>query len=138
MVIKCTVSYDGTNYYGWQEQPGLCTVQKTIQDVLSKMHSGKDISISASGRTDAKVHALGQVFHFETNLNLEPDKWKYRLNCMLPKDIRIQEVTFEKDDFHARFSCKSKRYDYYICTNELNPFVRNYMAVEKRPLDIHK
>ena len=67
MVIKCIVSYDGTNYYGWQEQPGLNTVQKTIQDVLSKIHSGKDISISASGRTDAQVHALGQVLILKVN-----------------------------------------------------------------------
>ena len=138
MVIKCTVSYDGTNYYGWQEQPGLSTVQKVIQDVLSKIHGGKDISISASGRTDAQVHALGQVFHFESNIQMKEEQWKYKLNCMLPKDIRIKEVTFVSDDFHARFSCKSKRYDYYISTDELNPFVRNYMAIEKRKLDIQK
>ena len=136
MVIKCIVSYDGTNYYGWQEQPGLSTVQKTIQDVLSKIHSGKDISIAASGRTDAHVHALGQVFHFESELQMNKEQWKYKMNCMLPKDIRIIEVSFENDDFHARFSCKSKRYDYYISTDELNPFVRNYMAIEKRKLDI--
>lgn len=138
MVIKCVVSYDGTDFYGWQEQPGLRTVQKTIQDVLEKIHSGRAISIAASGRTDAHVHALGQVFHFESDLTMEPEKWKYRLNCMLPKDIRILEVSFEKDDFHARFSCVSKRYDYYISTDDFNPFVRNYMMVEKRPLDIEK
>ena len=136
MVIKCVVSYDGTNYKGWQVQPGLITVQKVIQDVLSKMHSGNHVEIAASGRTDAQVHALGQVFHFETNIQMSCDQWKYKLNCMLPKDVRIQEVTIEKDDFHARFSCVSKRYDYYISLNENNPFVRNYMSVEKRPLDI--
>ncbi|MGN1343614.1 MAG: tRNA pseudouridine(38-40) synthase TruA, partial [Traorella sp.] len=101
-------------------------------------HSGRFISIAASGRTDAHVHALGQVFHFESDLIMEPEKWKYRLNCMLPKDIRIQDVSFEKEDFHARFSCISKRYDYYISTSDLNPFVRNYMLIEKRPLDIEK
>lgn len=136
MVIKCVVSYDGTNYKGWQVQPGLVTVQKVIQDVLAKMHSGNHVEIAASGRTDAQVHALGQVFHFETTIQLPPDQWKYKLNCMLPKDVRIQDVSIEKDDFHARFSCVSKRYDYYISLNENNPFVRNYMSVEKRPLDI--
>ena len=136
MVIKCVVSYDGTNYKGWQVQPGLITVQKVIQDVLAKMHSGYHVEIAASGRTDAQVHALGQVFHFETNIQLPCDQWKYKLNCMLPKDVRIQDVSIEKDDFHARFSCVSKRYDYYISLNENNPFVRNYMSIEKRPLDI--
>ena len=136
MVIKCVVSYDGTNYKGWQVQPGLITVQKVIQDVLAKMHSGNHVEIVASGRTDAQVHALGQVFHFETNIQLPCDQWKYKLNCMLPKDVRIQDVSIEKDDFHARFSCVSKRYDYYISLNENNPFVRNYMSIEKRPLDI--
>lgn len=136
MVIKCVVSYDGTNYKGWQVQPGLITVQKVIQDVLAKMHSGNHVEIAASGRTDAQVHALGQVFHFETNIQLPCDQWKYKLNCMLPKDVRIQDVSIEKDDFHARFSCVSKRYDYYISLNENNPFVRNYMSIEKRPLDI--
>lgn len=136
MVIKCVVSYDGTNYKGWQVQPGLITVQKVIQDVLERMHSGKHVEIAASGRTDAQVHALGQVFHFESNIPLPPDQWKYKLNCMLPKDVRIQDVSIEKDDFHARFSCVSKRYDYYISLNENNPFVRNYMSIEKRPLDI--
>lgn len=138
MVVKCVVSYDGTNYKGWQVQPGLNTVQKVIQDVLEKMHSGKHVEIAASGRTDAQVHALGQVFHFETNIQMENDQWRYKMNCMLPKDVRILEVTKEKDDFHARFSCKSKRYDYYISLDEYNPFVRNYMSVEKRPLDIQK
>lgn len=136
MVIKCVVSYDGTNYKGWQVQPGLVTVQKVIQDVLAKMHSGNHVEIAASGRTDAQVHALGQVFHFETNIQIPCDQWKYKLNCMLPKDVRIQDVSIEKDDFHARFSCVSKRYDYYISLNENNPFVRNYMSIEKRPLDI--
>ena len=136
MVIKCVVSYDGTNYKGWQVQPGLITVQKVIQDVLAKMHSGNHVEIAASGRTDAQVHALGQVFHFETNIQLPCDQWKYKLNCMLPKDVRIQDVSIEKDNFHARFSCVSKRYDYYISLNENNPFVRNYMSIEKRPLDI--
>lgn len=136
MVIKCVVSYDGTNYKGWQVQPGLLTVQKVIQDALSKMHGRRHVEIAASGRTDAQVHALGQVFHFETDIVMDPEQWKYKLNCMLPKDVRIQGVTVEKDDFHARFSCVSKRYDYYISLNELNPFVRNYMCVEKRDLDI--
>ena len=135
MVIKCIVSYDGTNYKGWQIQPGLKTVQQEIEDALALIHGGGRIEIIASGRTDAQVHAIGQVFHFETMKEMEMDKWKYKLNRLLPKDIRIREVVLEKDDFHARFSCVSKRYDYYISLDDENPFVRNYMCVEKRNLD---
>ena len=135
MVIKCVVSYDGTNYKGWQIQPGLKTVQQEIENALALIHGGGRIEIVASGRTDAQVHALGQVFHFETTKTMEMDKWKYKLNRLLPKDIRIREVSLEKDDFHDRFSCVSKRYDYYISLDDENPFVRNYMCVEKRRLD---
>ena len=133
-----TFSYDGSKYNGYQKQPKKNTVQGELEKALKQLNGGKDVSLVASGRTDAQVHALGQVFHFESNIQMKEEQWKYKLNCLLPKDIRIKEVTFENDDFHARFSCKSKRYDYYISTDELNPFVRNYMAIEKRNLDISK
>lgn len=136
MVIKCVVSYDGTNYKGWQIQPNLKTIQKEIEDVLAKLHSCERIEITGSGRTDSHVHALGQVFHFESNLEMSEKDWCFRLNRLLPKDIRIKDVSFESDDFHARFSCVSKRYDYYISIEHDNPFVRNYMCIEKRKLDI--
>lgn len=136
MVIKCVVSYDGTQYKGWQIQPGMNTIQKQIEEALAKMHGNQRVEINGSGRTDAQVHALGQVFHFETDKKMEMSQWKYTLNRLLPKDIRIKEVTLEKDDFHARFSCVSKRYDYYISLNDENPFVRNYMCIEKRELDL--
>ncbi len=138
MVVKCVVSYDGTNYKGWQVQPNANTIQKQIEETLYQIHHCTRVEAVASGRTDTHVHALGQVFHFITDLNLSEKDWKFKLNRLLPKDIRIREVTFETDDFHARFSCTSKRYDYLICTNGDDPFVRNYMYVEKRKLDLER
>ncbi len=135
MVLKCIVSYDGTNYKGWQVQPQLKTVQKEIEDVLSKIHGHNRVEITASGRTDAFVHAKGQVFHFETDKNMDTNFWKYTMNRMLPKDIRIRSVEKVRDDFHARFDCVSKRYDYLISQDGDDPFVRNYMCIETRPLD---
>lgn len=136
MVIKCIVSYDGSNYKGWQIQPGLMTVQQAIEDVLAQIHGCKRVEVIASGRTDSQVHALGQVFHFDTEKEMEMSQWKFTMNRMLPKDIRIKEVSLESDDFHARFSCVSKRYDYLISQDETNPFIRNYMLLEKRKLDL--
>lgn len=136
MVLKCVVSYDGTNYKGWQTQPDADSIQQKIEEALYQIHSQTPVCIVGSGRTDAKVHALGQVFHFETEKVMSMDQWKYTLNRLLPKDIRIRQVSQEKEDFHARFSCVSKRYDYMIALSDENPFVRNYMCVETRPLDV--
>lgn len=136
MVVKCTVSYDGTNYKGWQVQPGLKTVQKEIEDVLYRLHRCQHVEIVGSGRTDSHVHALGQVFHFVSDVKMSEEDWMFKLNRLLPRDIRVKKVEFAANDFHARFSCVSKRYDYYISTDGLNPFVSNYMYVEKRKLDI--
>lgn len=137
MVLKCTVSYDGTNYKGWQIQPDCKTVQGEIENVLQKIH-GKRIEVAGSGRTDTHVHALGQVFHFETDKEMRTDQWKHKLNCMLPKDIRIQAVERMNDDFHARFSCISKRYDYLVSWNMDDPFIRHTKAVVKKKLDVEK
>lgn len=137
MAIKCTVSYDGTQYKGWQVQPGLKTIQGEIEQVLSQIHN-HPVSIVGSGRTDTHVHALAQVFSFQTELTLEAEQFKSKLNRMLPKDIRILKAEKVSDDFHARFDCIWKRYDYYVSTDVLNPFTQNYMAQCSYPLDIEK
>ncbi len=135
MRYKVTVSYDGSAYYGWQKQPNVCTVQETIECVLEQMHK-HPVEITASGRTDAYVHALGQVFHFDSDKEIDGEHWKMALNSQLPAQIRIQEVLSVSDDFHARFDALYKRYDYFVTQQVDSPFIQKYMAKERKPLDV--
>ncbi|MGG1572154.1 tRNA pseudouridine(38-40) synthase TruA [Fictibacillus sp. NRS-1165] len=124
---KATVSYDGTLFAGYQVQPEGRTVQSEIERSLAKMHKGGELRISASGRTDAGVHAIGQVFHFDSSLAIAPDRWEKALNALLPGDIRITEVEAAAPDFHARFSAKKKEYHYRLLTcPQPDVFRRNY------------
>ena len=125
MILKVTVAYDGYNYSGWQRQENALGIQEVIENCLSKIHKTK-IEIVSSGRTDANVHAKGQVFHFEPVIQMPCRNVQNALNTLLPDDIRILKVEEEKDSFHARFSAISKRYD-YICTYDIdNPFIYRY------------
>lgn len=137
MIYKCVVAYDGSAYNGWQVQPNCPSIQEQIEKALSKIHEER-IMIVGSGRTDAAVHALGQVFHFESTMCLEENQWIQALNRLLPRDIRLLSVQVAKDDFHARFSAISKRYDYYITNDVSNPFLQKYMARDNRILNIEK
>lgn len=135
MIFKCTVAYDGSNYAGWQKQENALGIQSVIEKCLSKIYKS-EIEIVASGRTDAKVHALGQVFHFEADSRMGADRIQTALNTLLPKDIRILDVVEEQENFHARFSAISKRYD-YICSYEVNnPFVYKYKTILRKRADI--
>lgn len=127
---KAKICYDGTNFSGYQVQPGKRTVQHEIEKVLEKMHKGTHIRITASGRTDSKVHATGQVIHFDSHLVIPPDRMKKALNVQLPKDIRVLDVEEVEPNFHARFDVTGKRYRYIWDTCSVqNPFRRHY-AVE--------
>lgn len=119
--VLCTVMYHGAHYQGWQVQVNTKTVQGTIQKALSQMHRA-DIKIHGSGRTDAGVHAFGQMFHFDTTFKLSEDQWIKALNSSLPNDIQILNVEFVDKSFHARKSASGKRYDYLILREESNPF----------------
>ena len=125
--VKATVAYDGTNFAGYQLQPGLRTVQSEIDKALIKIHKDKKAHTVASGRTDAGVHANGQVLHFDTPLSLPPDRWQMALNVLLPTDIRIVGVMYVDEDFHARYSATGKTYVYKWSYAEVHsPFERNY------------
>lgn len=132
---KATVSYDGSKYAGWQRQTNALGIQEIIEGVLLRLHKSK-VEIVASGRTDAQVHAYGQVFHFDSDKEIAEDHWKLALNSMLPKDIRIQKVERVHDDFHARFHAERKRYDYLVSRDVDNPFLQNYMAMDNCKLDV--
>ena len=122
MRVKAIVKYRGTNYHGWQKQVGDRSMQSEIEATLSKVLD-EPISIYASGRTDAGVHALGQVFHFDTSKeNQDLDRLRYSINLMLDQDIQI--LSFEKvvDDFHSRYQVKVKNYEYRIILASKDPF----------------
>lgn len=134
--IKCTVSYDGTKFSGSQIQPNKRTVQQEIEKVLTRIHKGKEKKIVLSGRTDAGVHARGQVFHVETELTIPEDNWKKAFNALLPDDIYVHQVQYVESSFHARFDAKEKEYRYFVLNrNERDIFQRNYTYFEPVTLD---
>ena len=111
MKIKATISYDGTSFCGWQKQPGKRSVQKEIENALMVLFDQK-IEVNASGRTDAGVHALGQVISFDAPDSVNPTNLYRNLNAHLPEDIRVLKTERADDDFDARFSAKTKTYVY--------------------------
>lgn len=124
--MKATIAYDGTNFAGYQSQPNMRTVQSEIDKALVKLHKDSSVYSVASGRTDAGVHALGQVIHFDTPLDLA-DRWKMALNVLLPKDVRVVEVEEVAVDFHARYGATGKTYVYRWSYSEVHsPFERNF------------
>ena len=136
MRIKITLAYDGTRYYGYQHQPGKITVQDTFEEALAIITKEKTKTF-ASGRTDGHVHALGQVLHFDTNIEMKEKNWMRALNSLLPEDIKVKEVEHVSDDFHARFSVVKKEYRYYIKLGEYDVFKNNYSAYYEK-LDVDK
>ncbi len=137
MKIKAIVSYDGYGYAGWQKQENALGIQSIIEEVLSKI-TQESVDVVASGRTDAGVHALGQVFHFETNKDMSAKQFMYAMNALLPLDIRIQDAKVVEDSFHARFDVVSKRYDYFCSYDNKNPFNYKYRNVLQKRLDVEK
>lgn len=135
--IKCVLSYDGTNFSGFQIQPKNRTVQGEIENVLKKIHKGQHIRIQASGRTDKGVHAKGQTFQFNTSLNILEANWKKALNKYLPKDIYVKEVSKVPSKFHVRYDAVEKEYRYYIWNaRERDVFKHNYSYFYPFPLDV--
>ena len=111
--FKATIEYDGTAYAGWQRQPNQPTIQQTVEAALRNI-TQTDISVIAAGRTDAGVHALGQVISFKTDKPLSPNEWLRALNATLPDDISTRSVERAVDDFHARYAAVRKLYEYRI------------------------
>ena len=111
--IKLTIEYDGKSFNGWQKQPDKLNIQGEIERAISEI-TGEEIELNASGRTDAGVHALGQVANFKTNSNIPIDKFAIAINSKLKKSIVIKEAEEMPIDFHARYNCKGKKYMYVI------------------------
>lgn len=125
--MKAILAYDGSNFQGYQSQPVGRTVQKVVDRALVKMHKGDTrIHSVASGRTDAGVHALGQVIHFDTPFSIPNDRWVVALNTLLPTDVRVLHVEEVSPDFHARFDATGKTYLYkWSLARVHSPFERN-------------
>ncbi len=133
--LKCIVAYDGTDYSGFQVQPDQITVQGEIEAALHRL-TGEVIQIAGSGRTDAGVHARGQVFHFDTLSHIPLDKWRFVLNNQLPDSITIQSVEEVDHSFHARFDVREKEYRYCIDNGEIpDVFRHRYADHIRHPLD---
>ncbi|MDE6953898.1 MAG: tRNA pseudouridine(38-40) synthase TruA [Erysipelotrichales bacterium] len=137
MRVKCIVSYDGSQFHGFQIQNHQRTVQGEIQKALKKINE-EDVIIHASGRTDAKVHGVHQVFHFDTKKELPEEQWKRAINHFMPNDIYIIEAKYVDEEFHSRYSAVKKEYKYYLSMNEYNPFQTDYIYQYGRMLDIER
>lgn len=124
--IKLILSYDGTNYHGFQRQENAVSVQNVLEERLSRLF-GHMITMAASGRTDAGVHALGQVVSFQTTGSIPTERIVQAANSILPSDIAVLSAEEVEPDFHARFSARGKTYVYRICQGAVrNPFQRCY------------
>ncbi len=130
-----TFSYDGSGYKGYQKQPRVKTIQGEIEKAL-KTVSNQNIDIHASGRTDAKVHAISQKAHFDLDMDITPVKLKEALNSLLPSDIYIKQIEEVSDLFHARFNVKAKEYIYKINMGEYNPIEHKYVYQYNKKLDV--
>ena len=136
MKYKMTISYDGTDYGGWQIQPNRKTVQELIQEAL-KVVLRTDCPIIGSGRTDAGVHARGQIAHFSYDVPFEVSPFRYSLNSLLPSDIRILEIDPAPEEFHARYSVKKKIYHYHLHLDPVqSPFYGRYRTPIYAPLNL--
>jgi tRNA pseudouridine38-40 synthase len=134
--IKILVSYDGTDYHGWQVQPGLPTIQGALEQVISEIE-GRRVQVAGSGRTDAGVHAIAQVAAFSIENPIPVDNLRRALNRLLPRDIRVLQVEEVASDFHPRFQAKRKTYEYRIFRGEIcSPFERRYICHHPYPLTI--
>lgn len=139
MRYKVTIAYDGLNYAGFQSQKNAVAIQDIIESVIERIFSEK-IRIVMSSRTDAGVHAYGQVFHFDSDIEKEERKLKFSMNSLLPDDIHVMEVKQVSKDFHARYSVKKKTYEYLINVGEYDVFLRGraYQCFYKLDIDLMK
>lgn len=120
--IKLTIEYDGTAYAGWQRQPNQPTIQAAVETALTRI-TQQQISIIAAGRTDAGVHARGQVASFQSDKSIPVDKWSLALNSALPRDISVVSSEQVPESFHARYSAKEKLYEYRISRHPARPAI---------------
>jgi tRNA pseudouridine38-40 synthase len=134
--IRMTVAYDGTGYHGWQVQPGLSTIQGVLEQVAAEIE-GKPVKVHGSGRTDAGVHALGQVASFDFENPIPTPNLRKAMNRLLPPEIRVLDVEEAPVDFHPRHQAVAKTYEYRIFRGEIcPPFDRRYVHHYPYPMAV--
>jgi len=134
--IKLTLAYDGTEFRGWQIQPGQPTIQGALTEVVRKL-TQENLTIHGAGRTDAGVHALSQVAHFKTQSNLSPAEFQRAFNALLPPAIRVVAAEEVGPDFHARWQALAKTYQYRIFRGRVvPPFEWRYVLHDPYPLNV--
>ncbi|MFL5241937.1 MAG: tRNA pseudouridine(38-40) synthase TruA [Gemmataceae bacterium] len=135
--IKLVVSYDGTDFSGWQTQPGFRTVQETLEKAIAKLTGEQRVRLNASGRTDAGVHALGQAVNFFSNTSFSAEVLLRAVNANLPSDVIIREAAEMPESFDANRDAKRKRYRYIIHDGEVpDIFLRRYSCQVRHRLDV--
>ncbi len=135
---RVDVSYDGSNYAGWQIQPNAVTVQEVLQEALMGL-TGNKVTVHGSGRTDRGVHARRQTAHFDLPAGCQIESLKKALNALLPPDIRVYKAMPADSDFHARLSAKGKEYRYFIWNGDVvPPFLYRYRTRVPAKLDAEK
>ena len=133
--LRFRVAYDGTDFHGWQQQPGLATVQGVLEGVISGIE-GKPVHVAGSGRTDAGVHARGQVAAVTLANPIPPDNFRKAVNRLLPPTIRIRDVEEAAPGFHPQFQAKRKTYQYRLYREEVcSPFERRFVHHHPYPLN---
>jgi tRNA pseudouridine38-40 synthase len=133
--LKITLAYDGTEFFGWQVQPELPTIQGTLEAAVAEIE-GRPVRVEGSGRTDAGVHALAQVAAFSIENRIPAPNLKKALNRLLPGSIRVLAVEEAAPDFHPRFGALAKTYEYRIWRGEIcSPFERRHVHHYPYPLD---
>lgn len=134
--IRLLLEYDGTNYHGWQRQKNALSLQEVVETALAKL-TGEPIKLLGSGRTDAGVHARGQVANFHTSSHIPLKAFHAGLNSLLPRDIAVLDAAEAQANFHARKSARAKTYEYLILNRkEPSPLNRRYAWLVKHPLDL--
>ncbi len=133
--FKLTLAYDGSDFHGWQIQPGGATIQGALSDVAAKL-TGEKVIVHGAGRTDAGVHALGQVANFRTRSALDAGEFQRAFNALLPPAIRVLAAEEVAPDFHARWQAQAKTYQYRIFRGRVvSPFAWRYVLHYPFPLD---
>jgi tRNA pseudouridine38-40 synthase len=134
--IRLTLSYDGTDFNGWQTQPGFRTVQETLETAIAAVTAEERVRVNASGRTDAGVHALGQVVNFHSTTHLPPEVLLRAVNANLPADIVIRDAADVSETFDANRHARRKLYRYVIHDGAVHdPFLRRYYCQSRCRLD---
>lgn len=133
-IIKLTLEYDGTDYAGWQVQPDVATVQGALEEALEKILK-EPTRVHGAGRTDAGVHAAGQVAHFETTGAMTAEEFERALNALLPHDVRVVAAEEAPRGFHARYAARSRTYRYAVTFAD-SVFARRHAHYVAGPLDV--